>query len=94
MNNRESAALAIWTLLLDMEPEKVAYDSCGEGMDWALQLLNDVHFRMARYYLRHGQAEFARTSLEKYLHNRNHGVGSIYQVGQAEKLLSQIPVAV
>src|SRR5438270_10079747 len=37
MNGRESAALAIWTLLLDMDLEEVAYGECSEGMDWAMQ---------------------------------------------------------
>src|SRR5690348_13553276 len=35
MSGREDAALAIWTVLLDMDLEEVAYGECGEGMDWA-----------------------------------------------------------
>ncbi len=50
MNGREDAALVIWTILRDMDLEEVAYGECGEGMDWALQLLNDVHYRVGRYY--------------------------------------------
>jgi tetratricopeptide (TPR) repeat protein len=78
MSGREDAALAIWTLLLDMDVEKVAYGECGEGMDWALQLLNDTHYRVGRYYEWKGDAERAGVSYRKYLHNRAHGVGSIY----------------
>src|SRR5262245_50104924 len=50
MAGRDTAALAIWTLLLEMDLEQVAYGECGagcgEGMDWALQLINDVHYRL------------------------------------------------
>ena len=51
MSGREDAALAIWTLLLNMDLEEVAYGECAEGMDWAMQLINDVHYRMGKYYL-------------------------------------------
>jgi tetratricopeptide (TPR) repeat protein len=90
MTGRETAALAIWTLLLDMDPEQVAYGECSEGMDWALQLLNDVHYRMGRYYQWKGEDEQARISFEKYLHNRAHGVGSIYDVKTVERYLATL----
>ncbi len=78
MSGRESAALAIWTILLDMDLEEVAYGECGEGMDWAMQLINDVHYRMGRYFQWKGQDDQASASFEKYLHNRKHGTGSLY----------------
>lgn len=78
MNDQESAAFAIWTLLLSMDVEEVANAEGGEGMDWAMQLLNDVHYRVGKYYMRRGQLEQAKASFAKYLHNRSHGVGSIY----------------
>jgi tetratricopeptide (TPR) repeat protein len=90
MCGREEAALAIWILLLDMDVEKVAYGECDEGMDWALQLLNDVHYRMGRYYEWKGKPEQARISYEKYVHNRRHGVGSIYSMKEVEKRLAAL----
>jgi tetratricopeptide (TPR) repeat protein len=90
MTGRESAALAIWTLLLDMELEEVANGECSEGMDWAMQLLNDVHYRMGRYFQGKGDVDQARTSFDKYLHNRAHGVGSIYDQAKVEGFLSQL----
>jgi tetratricopeptide (TPR) repeat protein len=90
MTGRESAALAIWTVLLDMDPEDVANGECSEGMDWALQLLNDVHYRMGRYFQRNGNASQARVSFEKYLHNREHGVGSIYHKKDVERFLQEL----
>ena len=71
-------ALPLWIMLLSMDIQQVAYGDHGEGMKWALQLLNDVHYRMGRYYQRIGKKELARESFRKYLHNRAHGVGSIY----------------
>jgi tetratricopeptide (TPR) repeat protein len=88
MSGREDTALAIWTMLLDKDLEEVAYEECGEGMDWALQLINDVHYRMGRYYEWKGEPKLARLSFEKYLHNRAHGVGSIYDRKQVEKYLA------
>jgi tetratricopeptide (TPR) repeat protein len=88
MCGREEAAVSLWTILLDMDVEKVAYGECGEGMDWALQLLNDVHYRIARYYQHKADWTSARKSFEKYLHNRRHGVGSIYDRKAAEEYLA------
>jgi predicted Zn-dependent protease len=90
MTGHEDAALVIWTMLLQKEPEEVAYEECGEGMDWALQLLNDVHYRMGRYYEWKGITELARVSYEKYLHNRRHGVGSIYETKNVENYLARL----
>jgi tetratricopeptide (TPR) repeat protein len=90
MSGREDAALAIWTILLDMDLEKVAYGECGEGMDWALQLCNDVHFRMGRYFQCKDVPDRARVSFEKYLHNRRHGVGSLYDTKVAENYLASL----
>jgi len=90
MTGRESAALAIWTLLLGMDLDEVANGECSEGVDWAMQLLNDVHYRMGRYFQGKGDGEQARTSFDKYLHNRAHGVGSIYEQKQVEEYLTQL----
>src|SRR5262249_19917141 len=85
---------AIWTLLLEMDLEQVAYGECGagcgEGMDWALQLINDVHYRLGNYFQWKGEKEKARASFEKYLHNRAHGVGSIYDAKTAEDDLAML----
>src|SRR5438270_398815 len=51
MNGNESGAIVIWTVLLDIDLEEIAHGECGEGMDWALQLVNDVHYRMGKYFL-------------------------------------------
>jgi tetratricopeptide (TPR) repeat protein len=93
MSGREDAALVIWTVLLDTDLEEVAYGQCGEGMDWAMQLINDVHYRMGRYYQWKKDPGQARISFEKYLHNRAHGVGSIYDRKQVEEYLAALPPA-
>lgn len=90
MSGQGTAALAIWTSLLSMDIDEVAYGEHGEGMDWALQLINDVHYRVARYYQTIGRGDLAAESLRKYVHNREHGVGSIYNLDSAKSYLSQI----
>jgi tetratricopeptide (TPR) repeat protein len=90
MLGRHEEALAVWKRLLAKDVAAVADDECGEGMDWALQLLNDCHFRMARCYQFLGDNEAARLSYLKYLHNRSHGVGSIYHSDKAEKGLAAV----
>jgi tetratricopeptide (TPR) repeat protein len=94
MSGQESSALAIWTIILGMEVDEVANGDCSEGMDWALQLINDVHYRMGRYFQHNGELEQARVSFEKYLHNRRHGVGSIYDVDDVKQYLGQLRQAV
>lgn len=90
MTDQESAALAIWNLLLAMDLAEVADGDCGEGMDMAMRLLNDVHFRIGRYYQWKGEPELARLSFEKYLHNRAHGVASSYDERQVNKYLAEL----
>lgn len=90
MNGNESAALAIWTTLLNMDLDEIAHGEHGEGMPWALQLVNDVHFRMGRCHQWQGNDDLARASFEKHLHNRRHGVGSIYDEKVAEKCLRAV----
>ncbi len=90
MNNQEPSAFAIWTLLLSMDLEEVAYGEDGEGMDWAMQLLNDVHYRIGKYYVREGNNQQAIESFTKYLQNRSHGVGSIYDKAEVEFRLAKL----
>lgn len=90
MLGRNKKALQVYQGLLDRDLDSLAYDECGEGMDWALQLVNDCHYRMGRCFQSLGNNEAARRSLKKYLHNRAHGVGSIYDRKNAEALLGKL----
>lgn len=90
MNHRESDALAIWTIIQNMELDKVAYGECGEGMDWALQLVNDVHYRIGRFNQWKGEKELACASFKKYLHNRAHGIASIYDESEVHGFLAEL----
>ena len=92
MAGRDHEALTIWTLIRQMDLEDIAYGECCEGMDWAMQIDNDVNYRMGRYFQRHGDREKARESFKKYLHNRAHGVGSIYTVKEVEGFLAKLDV--
>src|SRR5947209_3165974 len=48
MSGQEDAARNVWTVLLSTDLEEIAYGDCGEGMDGALRLVNDVHYRLGR----------------------------------------------
>ena len=93
MAGKEDAAVAIWTVLLDMDIEQVANGDCGEGMDWALRLINDVQYRLGRYFQRHGKTDLACAAFEKYLHNRAHGVESTYDQRPVRAYLARLRVA-
>ncbi len=90
MTGHERQALEIWSSMLQDDVEEIAFGDHGEGMDWALQLLNDVHFRMGRCWQHLGLDDLARQSFQKYLHNRRHRVKSIYDVNVAERCLREI----
>ena len=92
MTGQERSALAIWSLLLNRELDDVAFGDCGEGMKWAMQLLNDVHYRMGQIHLFLGEDAQARVSFEKYLSNRRHGVGSIYDSNEVKRELAKLAV--
>jgi tetratricopeptide (TPR) repeat protein len=93
MTGQERAALSIWQLMLNRDLDEVAHGECGEGMKWAMQLLNDVHYRMGCIHRFLGEDAQARASFEKYLHNRRHGVGSIYKVDEVKQYLAKLPAA-
>lgn len=90
MLGKTKAALNVYQKLIDRGVESIAYDECGEGLDWAMQLLNDCHYRMARCYEFLGDKKAAQLSYLKYLHNRSHGVGSIYDAKKAEAGLAAV----
>lgn len=93
MHGQEDAARNVWMVLLNTDLEEIAHGECGEGMDQAMRLVNDVHYRLGRYYLWKGEPQSARTSFEKYLHNRAHGVGSSYDARLVKEELARLPPA-
>jgi hypothetical protein len=90
MSGREHLAFVLWIRLLDMDLEEVAFGEHGEGMDWALRLINDVHYKLAVYYEWAGRTDEAIGSLKKYVHNRKHGVTSLYALDEAKARLARL----
>ncbi len=93
MTGHEQAAFAIWTMLLEMDLDLIAYGECGEGLDHAMRLVNDIHYRVGHYFQHRGQNEMASKSFEKYLHNRAHGVTSTYDDRPVKQYLSDLQLA-
>jgi tetratricopeptide (TPR) repeat protein len=90
MTGQERAALSIWQLMLNRDLDEVAYGECGEGMKWAMQLVNDVHYRMGFIHYFLGEDDQACVSFEKYLHNLRHGVRSLYKAEEVEECLDKM----
>jgi tetratricopeptide (TPR) repeat protein len=93
MMGKEDMALAIWQIILDKDLTQIAEGDCGEGMDAAMRLVNDVHYRVGRLYQRQGKVDQARDAYQKYLHNREHGVESTYDGAEARKFLAKLEAA-
>jgi hypothetical protein len=91
-SNKGHLALPIWIRLLDMDVEDIAFGYHGEGMDRALQLVYDVHYKLARYYEWAGQPALTTRSLQKYIHDRKHGVHGIFSVDYAQADLARLDV--
>lgn len=90
MVGRVAEAIGVYQQLLGRDVEDVAYGVCGEGMDWALQLLNDSNYRLGRCQQFLGDRKEAQLALLKYLHNLSHGVGTIYSAKKAEAALNEL----
>ena len=90
MNVREFEALEVYEKMRTMDMDEAAYGEHGEGMRWAMQLMNDVHFAMGSLYHWLSEDEKAKISFGKYLHNRQHGVRSIYKIAEVKKYLADM----
>jgi tetratricopeptide (TPR) repeat protein len=90
MAGRPSSALTIWTMLLDKDLDEIANGEHGEGMDWALRLVNDVLYRVGSYYQWVGTNELARGYFLKHLQDREHGVASTYDLDDVTLNLERV----
>jgi tetratricopeptide (TPR) repeat protein len=90
MLGRVEQALGVYQQILGRDYGDLVDGPCGEGEAWALQLLNDCHYRMGRCYQSLGELKEAQLSLLKYLHNLHHGAGTIYGKAKAEAALAEI----
>jgi hypothetical protein len=71
------------------EPISLACDSCAQGLDWTMSLINDCHFRLAFAYA--GKRKYSRAvcHISNYLQRCRENVRSIYPLEHAESSLGK-----
>ena len=90
MIGKEKEALATYRKILRMDLDEVATGEHGEGMKWAVRLLNDVHYSMGRLNHWLSVDAKAKVSFGKYLHNRQHGMESNYKIAEVKQYLADM----
>lgn len=66
-------AIKIWKKFLSCDIKDFAFGECGEGMKWALSLLNDARYLLALTYFEMKDFESANHYIEEHLQNRKQG---------------------
>ncbi len=70
MKDRDKEAIKIWKKLLNRKLKDIAYGDCGEGIEFAKSLKNDIRVRIGKCYLGLGKKQKALKYLQKYLKYR------------------------
>lgn len=87
-------AIEIWKNLLSQDIEELAYDECGEGMKWALSLLNDARYMLALTYFDIKDYDKALDFINKHIENRKKGQYSVVTkrkaISKKNKILNEM----
>jgi tetratricopeptide (TPR) repeat protein len=78
MRDRQEDAITIWEELLNRGVEKIAFDECGEGLEWAKSLISDCKYMISKTYRELGKKDLAKNYKDAYLKDIEAGVRSIY----------------
>jgi tetratricopeptide (TPR) repeat protein len=57
MRGQQDDAITIWEELINRGEEKLAFDECGEGLDWAKSLIADCKFMLSKTYNELGEKD-------------------------------------
>ncbi len=87
MHEKDDLAIENWNKLLQKGVKKIAYGECGEGIQQAKSMLNDVRMRMALSYSETGQKDKASFYYNEHLNNRQRGLFSNFKKKEVEKEL-------
>jgi tetratricopeptide (TPR) repeat protein len=94
MLGRKREALALFRRLLDRGEQRLAFGSCGEGVQWARSLITDCFYRVAGILEEQHQRKRALSAYKEHLARRKRGARSIYPrrdvVRRYEALASQL----
>jgi tetratricopeptide (TPR) repeat protein len=89
-NQHTEQALQIWNNLLNTEINELAYDQCGEGLNFTKSLINDIRFALGDVYVELNDKRKALSYYKSHLQNRHRGLYSNYTKKQVEKEINQI----
>jgi tetratricopeptide (TPR) repeat protein len=87
---RHREALRIYSRLIRRGVESIAYDECGEGLNWARGLVADALYRQGLAYAALGQRRRACVALERHLALRRPGTRSIYPLREVRRELQAL----
>ncbi len=90
MHEKDDLAIENWNKLLQEGVEKIAYGECGEGLQQAKSMLNDVRMRMALSYSETGQKNKALFFYKEHLNNRKRGLYSNFTKKEVEKEIKKL----
>lgn len=87
MLNEKEAALSGWRRLLRSGPAAAALEPCGEGLKWAMSLLNDCRYRIALASADICDFPTSVRYMRAYVMRCRKGISSIYDVDEASEKL-------
>ena len=84
MRDRQEDAITIWEELINRGEEKLAFDKCGEGLEWARSLIADCKYMISKTYKELGESNLAESFREAYIRDIERGAKSIYNPSSLE----------
>ncbi len=87
MLDRPNDALPVFIRLIGRGINSIAFDECGEGLQWARGLIADCHYRCAHCHLQLDNSTDAIEQFEMHLALRGPGCDSIYPIDDVRKEL-------
>ncbi len=83
-------AIKICRQLLKRGVGQIAYDECGEGLQWARSLINDCRYLLGATYYDVGDVRSSIRYIRSHLAHRGQGIPSIYSRTSVKKRLAEL----
>ena len=90
IHEKDKDAIAIWNKMLQKGIKEIAYSECGEGLQNAKSMLNDVRMRIGLSYFETEQKEIALSYFKEHLSNRQRGLYSNFTKREVEKKIKEV----
>jgi tetratricopeptide (TPR) repeat protein len=93
VNGREEESLIFWKSIIDLGKQKIGKELTTEGISWALSLINDCKYRIAKYLYEEGFYVEAIVYINDYLYTRKNKIFSLYTMKKATELQQNIELS-